>query len=181
MSDRLAVMRDGKIVQLGVPHEVYEEPADTYVADFLGVSNLMPVDVISRGPGSSCQVKLGEFMLLVEHGGATVPDRAHAVIRPERVRVEEFGSPGPNRIPAMVERLVYLGSSTQVILRLAPGVELQMLMQNDGDHGQLIQGTPVHVFLAPDALRVLAGGGQVADLGEDPADVAAERGALKAG
>jgi spermidine/putrescine transport system ATP-binding protein len=181
MSDRLAVMRDGKIVQLGVPHEVYEEPADTYVADFLGVSNLMPVDVISRGPGSSCQVKLGESTLLVEHGGAAVPDRAHAVIRPERVRVEDFGSPGPNRIPAMVERLVYLGSSTQVILRLAPGVELQMLMQNDGDHGQLAQGTPVHAFLAPDALRVLAGGGQVADLGEDPADVAAERDALKAG
>ena len=181
MSDRLAVMRDGKIVQLGVPHEVYEEPADTYVADFLGVSNLMPVDVITRGPGSACQVKLGEFMLLVEHGGAAVPDRAHAVIRPERVRVEDFGSPGPNRIPAMVERLVYLGSSTQVILRLAPGVELQMLMQNDGDHGQLTQGTPVHAFLAPDALRVLAGGGQVADLGEDPADVAAERDALAAG
>ena len=117
----------------------------------------------------------------MEHGGAAVPDRAHAVIRPERVRVEDFGSPGPNRIPAMVERLVYLGSSTQVILRLAPGVELQMLMQNDGDHGQLTQGTPVHAFLAPDALRVLAGGGQVADLGEDPADVAAERDALKAG
>jgi spermidine/putrescine transport system ATP-binding protein len=181
MSDRLAVMRDGKIVQLGGPHEVYEEPADTYVADFLGVSNLMPVDVISRGPGQSCQVKLGEFGLEVEHGGAAVPDKAHAVIRPERVRVEEFGSPGPNRIPAMIERLVYLGSSTQVILRLAPGTELQMLMQNDGDHGQLTQGTPVHTFLAPDALRVLAGGGQVADLGEDPADVEAERDALKAG
>jgi spermidine/putrescine transport system ATP-binding protein len=181
MSDRLAVMRDGKIVQLGGPHEVYEEPADTYVADFLGVSNLMPVDVISHGPGQSCQVKLGEFGLEVEHGGAAVPDKAHAVIRPERVRVEEFGSPGSNRVPAMVERLVYLGSSTQVILRLAPGIELQMLMQNDGDHGQLTQGTPVHAFLAPDALRVLAGGGQVADLGEDPADVEAERDALKAG
>jgi spermidine/putrescine transport system ATP-binding protein len=181
MSDRLAVMRDGKIVQLGVPHEVYEEPADTYVADFLGVSNLMPVDVTSRGPGSSCRVKLGEFELEVEHGGAAVPDRAHAVIRPERVRVEEFGSAGPNRVPAMVERLVYLGSSTQVILRLAPGIELQMLMQNDGEHGQLTQGTPVHAFLAPDALRVLAGGGQVADLSEDPADAKAEQDALKAG
>ena len=181
MSDRLAVMNSGKIVQIGAPREVYEEPGDTYVADFLGVSNLMPVDVITRGPGSACQVKLGEFMLLVEHGGAAVPDRAHAVIRPERVRVEEFGSPGPNRIPAMVERLVYLGSSTQVILRLAPGIELQMLMQNDGDHGQLTQGTPVNAFLAPDALRVLAGGVQAADLGEDPADVEAERDALKAG
>ena len=82
----------------------------------------------------------------------------------------------------MVERLVYLGSATQVFLRLAPGVELQMVMQNDGDHGRLVQGTPVHAFLAPDALRVLPGGGQVADPGEAPlADIAAEPNALKAG
>jgi spermidine/putrescine transport system ATP-binding protein len=170
MSDRLAVMRDGRIVQIGRPHEVYEEPADTYVADFLGVSNLMEVDIVSRGP-DSCTVKLGESVLRVDHGGAGVPDRAHAVIRPERVRVEEFGTDGPNRIPAMVERLVYLGSSTQVFLRLAPGTELQALLQNDGDQGQLAQlsqGTPVHAYLAPDAMRVLAGGGEVADVGEPP-------------
>ncbi len=180
MSDRLAVMRDGQIVQMGGPHELYEEPADTYVADFLGVSNLMEVHVVSRGPGSACQVKLGESVLQVTRGGAGVPDRSHAVIRPERVRVEEFGSAGPNRVPAMVERLVYLGSSTQVILRLAAGMELQVLMQNDGSQGDLAQGTPVHVFLAPDALRVLAGGGQVADLGEEPAGAGAEQDALKA-
>src|SRR5450755_3441101 len=144
MSDRLAVMRSGKIIQLGGPHEVYEEPADTYVADFLGVSNLMEVDVVARGPGTHCQVKLGESVLAAEHGGTDAPDRAHAVIRPERVRVEEFGSAGPNRVPAMVERLVYLGSATQVILRLAAGYELQVLMQNDGVQGQLAHGTPVH-------------------------------------
>ena len=171
MSDRLAVMRDGRIVQIGVPHEVYEEPADTYVADFLGVSNLMAVDIVSRGPGACCSVKLGESVLQVDHGGDSAPDRSHAVIRPERVRVEEFGTDGPNRIPAMVERLVYLGSSTQVFLRLAPGTELQALLQNDGDQGQLAQlsqGTPVHAYLAPDAMRVLAGGGDVADGGEPP-------------
>jgi spermidine/putrescine transport system ATP-binding protein len=73
--------------------------------------------------------------------------------------VEEFGSAGPNRVPAMVERLVYLGSATQVILRLAPGAELQVLLQNDGSREELAQGTPVHAFLAPDALRVLADSG----------------------
>jgi len=171
MSDRLAVMRDGKIVQIGGPQEIYEEPADTYVADFLGVSNLMEVDVVSRGPGACCSVKLGESVLQADHGGDSAPDRSHAVIRPERVRIEEFGTDGPNRIPAMVERLVYLGSSTQVFLRLAPGTELQALLQNDGDQGQLAQlsqGTPVHAYLAPDAMRVLAGGGEVADVGEPP-------------
>ena len=184
MSDRLAVMRDGKIVQIGRPHEVYEEPADTYVADFLGVSNLMEVDIVARGAGSNCTVALGESRLDVEHGGTDVPDRAHAVIRPERVRVEEFGSEGPNRVPAMVERLVYLGSSTQVILRLAPGTELQALLQNDGDSGplaKLAQGTPVHAYLAPDALRVLGGGG-VADPGDAPlADLSAPRGSAAPG
>jgi spermidine/putrescine transport system ATP-binding protein len=163
MSDRLAVMRDGKIVQTGSPHEVYEQPADTYVADFLGTSNLMEVEVVGRGPGPACTVRLGESVLEVEHGGDEAPDRAHAVIRPERVLLEEFGSAGPNRVPAMVERLVYLGSATQVILRLAAGPELQALLQNDGSAGHLAQGTPVHAFLAPDAVRVLAGGGQVAD------------------
>src|SRR5580700_32609 len=171
MSDRLAVMRDGKIVQMGVPTEVYEEPADTYVADFLGVSNLMEVDIVERGPGSRCQAKLGDCVLEVDHGGQEAPDHSHAVIRPERVRIEEFGTDGPNRIPAMVERLVYLGSSTQVFLRLAPGTELQALLQNDGDQGQLAQlsqGTPVHAYLASDAMRVLAGGGEVADDDEPP-------------
>jgi spermidine/putrescine transport system ATP-binding protein len=164
MSDRLAVMRDGKVVQIGRPAEVYESPADTYVADFLGVSNLMPVDVVSRGPGSRCEVRLGESVLTVEHGGLDAPDQAHAVIRPERVRIEEYGSPGPNRVPAMVERLVYLGSATQVFLRLAAGTDVQALLQNDGVQSGLAQGTPVHAYLAPDALRVLSGGAPAADL-----------------
>jgi spermidine/putrescine transport system ATP-binding protein len=79
------------------------------------------------------------------------------VIRPERVRIEAHGSAGENRVPAMVERVVFLGAATEVILRLAPGVPLQALAQNDGEHPDLAQGTPVHVYLPPDALRVLPG------------------------
>jgi spermidine/putrescine transport system ATP-binding protein len=173
MSDRLAVMRDGQIVQVGTPSAVYEGPADTYVADFLGVSNLMAVDIVERGPGSRCQARLGETVLTVEHGGQDAPDRSHAVIRPERVKIEEFGSPGPNRVPAMVERLVYLGSSTQIFLRLAAGADLQAVLQNDGSPAAFGQGTPVHAFLAPDALRVLGGGGQVADEAAAEAEQAA--------
>jgi len=151
MSDRLAVMRDGKIVQLGVPHEVYEEPADTYVADFLGAANLMEVDVVSAGT-----LRIGDFALSA-HRCEAETGSAHAVIRPERVRIETHGSEGDNRVPAMVERVVFLGAATQVMLRLAPGVPLQALVQNDGEHPDLAQGTPVHAYLPPDALRVLAG------------------------
>jgi spermidine/putrescine transport system ATP-binding protein len=163
MSDRLAVMHAGRIVQLGTPRAIYEEPADTYVADFLGVSNLMEVDVVERGPGSQCRVKLGEMALVVDRAEVDALGPAHALIRPERVRIEPYsqdgqdGQAGRNRVPAMVERLVFLGASTQVMLRLAPGALLQAVVPNDGTEATLSQGTPVHVFLAPDVLRVLGG------------------------
>jgi spermidine/putrescine transport system ATP-binding protein len=146
------------------------------VADFLGVSNLMEVEVVERGPGSQCRVKLGELALAVERGEVDSVGPAHALIRPERVRIEPYaqdGQAGPNRVPAMVERLVFLGASTQVMLRLAPGALLQVLVPNDGAEAAFSQGTPVHAFLAPDALRVL--GGATRDV-----PVAAEEDALPA-
>jgi spermidine/putrescine transport system ATP-binding protein len=154
------VMNAGRIAQLGTPRTIYEEPADTYVADFLGVSNLMPVEVVERGPGSQCRVRLGELTLAVERGEVDSVGPAHAVIRPERVRIEPYaqdGQVGPNRVPAMIERLVFLGASTQVMLRLAPGELLQVVVPNDGTEAAPSQGTPVQAFLAPDALRVLGG------------------------
>jgi len=157
MSDRLAVMNSGKIVQIGVPREVYEEPADTYVADFLGVSNLMEVEVVERGPGARCHIKIGEASLVAERGEVDGLGIAHAVIRPERVKIEPYGSTGENRVPAMVERLVFLGSSTQVMLRLGAGMPMQALVQNDGESTGLAQGSPVRVFLPADGLRILGG------------------------
>jgi spermidine/putrescine transport system ATP-binding protein len=151
MSDRLAVMNAGRIVQVGAPRQVYEEPADTYVADFLGAANLMEVEVLSAGT-----LRLGDWAL-TSRRCEVGPGPAHAVIRPERVRIEAHGSTGENRVPAMVERVVFLGAATELILRLAPGIPLQALVQNDGGRPDLAQGTPVHVHLPPDALRVLAG------------------------
>jgi spermidine/putrescine transport system ATP-binding protein len=163
MSDRLAVMNAGRIVQIGTPREVYEDPADTYVADFLGAANLMEVEVVSAGA-----LRVGDFALTSNRCEQTMAGSAHAVIRPERVRIEEHGSAGENRVPAMVERVVFLGSATEVLLRLAPGVPVQALIQNDGSRSDLTQGTPVHVFLPPDALRVLAGAQDVPVAEEEP-------------
>jgi len=161
MSDRLAVMNAGRIVQIGTPREVYEEPADTYVADFLGAANLMEVEVVSPGA-----LRVGDFAL-TSHRCAAATGTAHAVIRPERVRIEEHGSAGENRVPAMVERVVFLGSATEVLLQLAPGIQVQALMQNDGSRPDLAQGTPVNVYLPPDALRVLTGAAGEVPLAED--------------
>ena len=155
MSDRLAVMSDGRVEQVGTPNEVYEEPRTTYVADFLGVSNLM--DARAEGPGGNgrCKVRLGDFQLMAGQGESDARGEVRIVIRPERVGLEAQGAAGENRVPGMVERVVYVGSILQVIVHLAPGQTLQAWIQNQGEGLPYGQGTPVTVHLPVDALRVL--------------------------
>jgi spermidine/putrescine transport system ATP-binding protein len=157
MSDRIAVMSNGRIEQIGPPKEVYEEPSTAYVADFLGVSNLM--DATAHGPAEDgCRVRFGAFELIAGQGEPDAHGDVKLSIRPERVDLEEAGTDGPNRIPGMVERLVYVGSTLQVIVNLAPGDKLQALLQNEGGTLPYEQGTAVSVHLPPDALRVLPQG-----------------------
>ena len=154
MSDRLAVMASGRIAQIGTPEDVYEQPADAYVADFLGISNLMEATVTRHGEGC-CYIKLGDFEVTAGCGALDATGAVKIAVRPERVRLEPFDSTGVNRIPAMVERLVFLGSATQVIVRLAPGARVQALVHNDGEPLSYEQGTPLQAFLPPEAVRVL--------------------------
>jgi spermidine/putrescine transport system ATP-binding protein len=154
MSDRLAVMNHGRIAQVGSPEEVYNEPADAYVADFLGVSNLMDAQVEPSGaPG--CCLRIGDFTLQAEAGRVDATGAVKVAIRPERIHLHAHAADGANRVPGMVERLVFLGSTTQVYLRLANGAALQTLVRNDGAALPYRQGTPVSVDLPADALRVL--------------------------
>ena len=91
MSDRLAVMNHGRIVQLGTPEEVYNEPADAYVADFLGVSNLMDARVEPGGDGKGpCRLRLGDFTLEAEAGQLDATGAVKLAIRPERIHVEPY-------------------------------------------------------------------------------------------
>jgi len=154
MSDRLAVMANGRIAQIGSPEQVYEEPSDSYVADFLGISNLMEAVVVRHAAGC-CYLKLGDFELQASCGKIDATGKVKIAVRPERVRLEPFNSTGNNRIPAMVERLVFLGSAIQVIIRLAPGSRVQALVHNDGEPLSYEQGTPLQAFLPPEAVRVL--------------------------
>ena len=90
------------------------------------------------------------------------------MIRPERVRLEPHESTGENRIPGMVDRVVYLGNSNQVIVHLAHGEKIQALVQNTGDELAYKQGDAVRVELPADALRVLTDTG-TAPIDEDAA------------
>jgi len=155
MSDRLAVMNGGHIEQVGAPRDVYEDPETLFVADFLGVSNLMDAKVLNAGNGR-CRVAVEGFELDTRGTDRDVRGDAKIVIRPERVELEPHGAPsGPNRLPGMVQRLVYVGSAVQVIVSVATGETLQALVQNTGDDLPYEQGTPVQLHLPAEALRVL--------------------------
>jgi spermidine/putrescine transport system ATP-binding protein len=169
MSDRLAVMEAGKVAQVGSPVDVYEQPADAYVADFLGVSNLMEAHAEGPESGRGCRIRLGDFHLAAEQGMIDCTGPVKVAIRPERVQIEPYESTGPNRVPAMVERLVFLGSSTQLFLRLAHGDQVQALMQNQGGPPLYQQGTAVQAHLPADALRVLQARPTAADQAPAPA------------
>ena len=155
MSDRLAVMSAGRVEQVGTPSEVYEEPATAYVADFLGVSNLMD----ARGEGADGsgrgRIRIGEFELFATKGDIDALGDVKATIRPERIGLEAHGSTGENRIPGMVDRVVYVGSTLQVFVHLPGGQSLQAWIPNEGKGLPYEQGSPVTVDLPADALRVL--------------------------
>jgi spermidine/putrescine transport system ATP-binding protein len=150
MSDRLAVMHGGRIRQLGTPREVYEEPATAFVADFLGVSNLM-----SGTADGSGGVTVDGVRLEARAGDARASGAVRVTIRPERVELEPEGAAGPCRIRCTVRELVYLGSTTQVFVLTESGAPLQALLANTGQPPPYARGDTVVAHLPPDALRAL--------------------------
>jgi spermidine/putrescine transport system ATP-binding protein len=157
MSDRLAVMNSGRVEQAGRPRDMYEEPETAYVADFLGVSNLMKADVVQE-PGAGAAVRLGpDFSLRALAGDVTLRGDATVTIRPERVVLEPAGTTGENRIPGMVLRTVYLGAAQQVHVQMASDQTLTVLASHQGDEpaADLPPGTAVTCYLPAAAVRVL--------------------------
>jgi spermidine/putrescine transport system ATP-binding protein len=155
MSNRLAVMDGGRIMQLGTPEEVYQEPVTEFVADFLGVANLLDVECLA-GSGPTRTVRFGEFTLEAQAPAGHDASAGRAVIRPECVEVGEAGLTGANRLPGMVDRAIFLGSTTQVMVRLPLGTVVQSLVTNSAMRDHLTTGQPVTVHLPSQALRVLA-------------------------
>jgi spermidine/putrescine transport system ATP-binding protein len=137
MSDRIGVMNYGRLEQVASPEEIYERPATSFVAGFIGVSNLMPGTITSASAGSA-RVKLDSGIEVDTGGdaaGLSDGDRCNAVVRPEKLHIEKAGA-GRNGRPSIegtVESSLYLGTSTQLIVRLADGVPLTVMLPNAGD------------------------------------------------
>jgi spermidine/putrescine transport system ATP-binding protein len=152
MSDRIAVMNAGRVEQVADPEGVYERPATTFVAGFIGVSNLMPA------------VVAGSEEVRLEHGPAVqVPvnglapgDRCHAVVRPEKLRIEPLEAAAPSvngmpRVEGTVESSLYLGTSTQIVVDLGDGVRMTVLVPNASEaERQRLPGGGARVALSWD-------------------------------
>jgi len=161
MSDRIAVMNEGIIEQVAEPEEVYERPATTFVASFIGVSNLMPGKVVSVN-GDRVAVELDAGVPVeAAANGLTSGETCHAVVRPEKLQIRRREDPAPDGQPSVngtVESSVYLGTSTQIIVRLSDDVRMTVLVPNaDEDERQRLPGGGAEVALswAPDHIHVV--------------------------
>ena len=138
MSDRIAVINEGKVQQVADPPTLYERPKNRFVADFIGQTNVFSGTVeavdgsrvtLSVPSGEKVEASTGEAEVVVGQ-------EAHAAVRPEKVR---FGGEGDNVMTVKIHQIVYLGVSTQYIADLPGGEKLVLYQQNttEEDHPQI--------------------------------------------
>ncbi|MBB1153558.1 ABC transporter ATP-binding protein [Amycolatopsis dendrobii] len=119
LADRIAVLRDSRLVELGPCEQLYRRPATEFTASFLGAANLIPVELV-RADGSVATVRLAGRELSAEPSGTLQPERPVALgVRPHRISV---GEPGPDTFPALVRGVQWRGSGYRLDLRLTDEV-----------------------------------------------------------
>jgi spermidine/putrescine transport system ATP-binding protein len=185
MSDRIAVMNHGKIEQIADPEEVYERPRTTFVAGFIGVSNLMP-GVVEGASGGSTRVRLDSGVSLdVASNGFGSGERCHAVVRPEKLHIKDVEGSTAGDWPSVggtVESSVYLGTATQLVVRVEGDVPMTVLIPNadEAERGRLPGGgEQVHLTWAPEHIHLVkeAGTAAKAENSEQPKTEQAEEAA----
>jgi spermidine/putrescine ABC transporter ATP-binding subunit len=129
LSDRIVVMSNGHIEQIGSPQEIYERPANAFVADFIGSSNLLDATVVGSD-GALTIINAGGLTLRAGVAGHAAGAHIVAMVRPERMRLattEDVG--GDNRLSARITEVTYLGQDLHLSLRVDGGQELSVVTQ----------------------------------------------------
>ncbi|BCK68233.1 ABC transporter ATP-binding protein [Streptomyces platensis] len=180
MADTVAVMNGGRVEQLGAPADLYENPATTFVANFLGTSNLIEAEVVEAG-GDELLLKAADAKLRLPAARCSAPARTGgkvlAGIRPEKVALKHTDDAGTiaegrNRLPGRIKDASFIGVSTQYVVEV-PGLgQLAVYEQNVERDGRLVPGAeivlhwnPAHTFGLDAAQDIQAG----ADLDEEAA------------
>jgi len=125
MSDRIAVMREGRVVQCGAPEDVYERPTEEFVAGFIGISNLLEGTVDGTG-----RVRVGAALLVPAPlpDGCAAGERVRLSVRPEKIALDQLEE-GMVSLEGTIEARVYLGMTTQITVALGDGARLVALEQ----------------------------------------------------
>ena len=157
LSDRIAVMNLGRILQVGTPFEIYEAPSERFVAGFIGETNFLDATVEQSGNGMlSCRLPGGACLSLA--GEAPAGRAVTLAVRPEKIELAERGNPGPTSaaLAGRVVDAVYQGTSTAYHVGLDGGEQVVVRRANQQD-GRLrfALDQQVEVRLPAGAVRVL--------------------------
>ncbi|RUM25821.1 ABC transporter ATP-binding protein [Rhizobium vallis] len=155
MSDRIAVMNAGKVLQVGCSRDIYEHPADRFVAGFIGETNFLEGDLqaVDGGVGT-IRLKSGVRVAARLSDAAPRQGTATIVIRPEHIEIAPPDTAGS--IPATVTTIVYFGTDTHVHASLADGTAIVVRQQNRRDGNGIPQpNTPIGLILPAGASQVL--------------------------
>jgi putative spermidine/putrescine transport system ATP-binding protein/spermidine/putrescine transport system ATP-binding protein len=157
MSDRIAVMHDGRLQQFGPPQEIYESPRNRFVADFIGVCNFLESRVSGRdNPNIVVMLENGKSAAASLPAGMAAPGEGARVVT--AVRPEKLVLNAPERgamLQAKLEDIVYVGTAIHYHLRTAAGTRLVAYRQNGTAPPALTPGADVAVSWDRDALRLL--------------------------
>ncbi|MBR0853312.1 ABC transporter ATP-binding protein [Bradyrhizobium liaoningense] len=158
MADRIAVLKDGRIQQIGPARELYERPANLFTAGFIGEMNFVDVTVESAGDAVAVKLPWGETWSLPA-GAAVEPVRAGDVavlaVRPERLQFG--GNPSGAVVNVTLSDIVYAGSALLLIGRLADGTEMRARIAGASDVGRLVPGDVASFSVPRDALLLYRG------------------------
>jgi spermidine/putrescine transport system ATP-binding protein len=125
MSDRIAVMNEGKVEQIGSPEEIYHSPSSVFVANFIGIANLLPATVHSNAGKETTVLVGGNRLVQVDPGPRSwsVGDAATVMVRPERLHLSREAN-GASAIPTVVDAVLFQGSSIRCILKAGDGTPI---------------------------------------------------------
>ena len=135
MSDRIAVMHRGRIEQVGTPEDLYDRPATPHVADFIGTTNLLSGMVEALGPDVATVCLDSGDRCVIASGGHRSGETVQVSIRPESIAIQARSggsAAAPDRLPAEVEQVAYLGSAVQYHVRTDGGLRLSVLAGKAG-------------------------------------------------
>jgi spermidine/putrescine transport system ATP-binding protein len=134
MSDRIAVMDNGRVAQLGTPAEIYENPRTAFVARFIGESNFF--EGIAQPGGTTWEVRQedGGSFRVPSHPSLTGGKPVRIAVRPEWLDVQLPGSvpPGENALTGVVREIIYLGETMHVIVTVPGSGDVTVALRNEG-------------------------------------------------